>query len=49
MLNGEADIASGIGIQGRQRIDEDGRALAHEWDSGLSIIFMINAFRGSGQ
>ena len=46
VLNGEADIASGIGIQGWRRIREDGRALAHEWDSGLAIIFMANALEG---
>lgn len=49
VLNGEADIASGIGIQGWRRITEDGRALAHEWDSGLSIIFMANALEGPGR
>jgi peptide/nickel transport system substrate-binding protein len=49
VLNGEADIAAGIGIQGWQRITEDGRALAHEWDSGLCIIFMINALQGPGR
>ena len=43
VLSGEADIASGIGIQGWQRITEDGRALAHEWESGLCIIFMANS------
>lgn len=46
VLNGEADIASGIGIEGWRRITEDGRALAHEWDSGLAIIFMANALEG---
>jgi len=46
VLNGQADIASDIGIQGWRRINEDGRALAHEMDSGLSIIFMANAFQG---
>ena len=46
VLNGEADIASGIGLQGWQKITEDGRALAHEWDSGLAIIFMANSQQG---
>jgi peptide/nickel transport system substrate-binding protein len=46
VLNGEADIASGIGLQGWQRISEDGRALAHEMDSGLAIIFMANSQEG---
>ena len=49
VLNGEAEIASGIGIQGWQRITEDGRALAHEWDSGLAIIFMANSLQGPGR
>lgn len=46
VLNGEADIASGIGIDGWRRIQEDGRALGREWDSGLAIIFMANAMEG---
>jgi peptide/nickel transport system substrate-binding protein len=46
LLNGEADIAVDIGIEGSRRISEDGRALAREWDSGLAIIFMANAFEG---
>ena len=49
VLNGEAEIASGVGIEGWQRITEDGRALAHEWDSGLAIIFMVNALEGPGR
>ncbi|MGW8265361.1 MAG: ABC transporter substrate-binding protein [Longimicrobiales bacterium] len=46
VLNGEADIASEIGIQGSRRIIADGRAQAREWDSGLAIIFMANAQEG---
>ncbi len=46
LLNGQADIASGIGMQGWERITEDGRAVAHEMDSGLAIIFMANALEG---
>jgi peptide/nickel transport system substrate-binding protein len=46
VLNGEADIAVDIGIEGSRRITEDGRALTREWDSGLAIIFMANAFEG---
>ncbi len=49
VLEGQADIASGIGIQGRRRITEDGRALAHELDSGLAIIFMANSQAGACQ
>jgi peptide/nickel transport system substrate-binding protein len=46
VLSGEADIAAGIGIEGWQRINEQGGGLAHEWDSGLAIIFMANALEG---
>jgi peptide/nickel transport system substrate-binding protein len=46
VLSGQADIASGIGIDGWRRITEDGGALAHQWDSGLAIIFMLNALEG---
>ena len=49
LMSGQADIASGIGIQGRQRITEDGRALAREMASGLAIIFMANALEGPGR
>ena len=46
VLSGQADIASGIGIEGWRRITEDGGALARQWDSGLAIIFMLNALEG---
>jgi peptide/nickel transport system substrate-binding protein len=46
VLNGEAHIASGIGIQGRNRVDEEGGAETREWDSGLAIIFMANSQEG---
>jgi peptide/nickel transport system substrate-binding protein len=46
VLSGRADIAAGIGIEGWRQITEDGGALAHEWDSGLCIIFMLNALEG---
>ena len=49
VLSGRADIASGIGIQGSERIIEDGGAFAHEVDSGLAIIFMANALEGPGR
>ena len=49
LLNGQADGAAGIGIQGWQRITEEGTALAHEMDSGLAIIFMANALEGPGR
>ncbi len=46
VLNGEADLAVDIGIEGSRRVAEDERALTREWDSGLAIIFMANAFEG---
>ena len=46
VLNGEAHIASGIGLEGRIRIDENGGAQSREWDSGLAIIFMANSQEG---
>jgi len=46
VLNGEAHIASGVGLQGKNRINEDGGAQAREWDSGLAIIFMANSQEG---
>ena len=49
LLEGRVDIAADIGIQGRDRIAADGRARAHERDSGLAIIFMVNAFEGPGR
>ena len=53
VLQGRADIAAGIGIRGKDQIAvasgaEEG-ARAHEMDSGLAIIFMINALDGPGQ
>jgi peptide/nickel transport system substrate-binding protein len=49
LLDGRADIAAGIGIQGRDRITEDSGGLVHEMDSGLAIIFMANALEGPGR
>jgi len=46
LLNGHADIVSGIGLQGKERIMTDGGAVAHELASGLCIIFMCNAQKG---
>jgi peptide/nickel transport system substrate-binding protein len=46
LLSGHADIASGIGLQGKERILEDEGALAHELESGLCIIFMCNSQEG---
>ena len=46
LLRGEADVASGIGIQGKERITKDGGAGVHELESGLCIIFMLNSQKG---
>jgi len=49
LLDGRADIAAGIGIQGRDRVETGAGFRAREMDSGLAIIFMINAIEGPGQ
>lgn len=49
VLEGEADIAAGIGISGSERIVADGGGRAPEMDSGLAIIFMVNAMEGPGR
>ncbi len=49
LLKGEADIASSIGIEGKERIAKDGGATVHELESGLCIIFMLNAQEGPCQ
>ena len=46
LLAGEADVAAGIGIEGKRRLAEAGGATAHERESGLCIIFMLNAQNG---
>jgi peptide/nickel transport system substrate-binding protein len=46
LLKGEADIVSGIGIEGKETITKDGGAAARELGSGLCIIFMLNAQKG---
>ena len=46
LLRGEADIAAGIGIEGKTRIAEAGSAMARELESGLCVIFMLNAQNG---
>lgn len=46
VLSGQVDIAVDIGIDGWRRITEDGGALAHQWDSEMAIIFMLNALDG---
>jgi peptide/nickel transport system substrate-binding protein len=46
LLKGEADIAAGIGVEGKARIEAEGGASVRERESGLCIIFMLNALRG---
>jgi peptide/nickel transport system substrate-binding protein len=46
LLAGEADVAAGIGIEGKRRLAAAAGATAHEHDSGLCIIFMLNAQNG---
>lgn len=49
LVAGEADIASRIGIDGKQRIGLSGGAEVRELESGLAIIFMLNAQEGPCQ
>jgi peptide/nickel transport system substrate-binding protein len=46
LLNGEADVASGIGIEDTERIAQGAETVVHELESGLCIIFMLNAQKG---
>lgn len=49
LLNGEAHMAADIGVDGWRRISSGETATAHQWETGLAIIFMINAMEGPGQ
>jgi len=46
LLSGQADIASGIGLEGKKRIEAGGGGLTYELESGLCIIFMCNCQQG---
>lgn len=46
VLTGEADLASGVGIDGWKATAADDRADGHAWASGLAIIFMANSQEG---
>ena len=48
LLGGEADVVTRISVQDKERIENDGGALAYELESGLCIIFMCNALEGVG-
>jgi len=46
LVRGSADIAAGIGIEGKTRLAAQGGVTVHERESGLCIIFMLNAQQG---
>jgi len=46
VLSGDADIACGIGLEGKSLIEDSGKAEIRELRSGLCIIFMCNAQSG---
>jgi peptide/nickel transport system substrate-binding protein len=46
LAKGDADIAAGIGIEGKARLAAQGGATVHERESALCIIFMLNAQKG---
>ncbi len=49
LLRGEADIASNIGVDGSERIagnSDNDRISTYERESGLAIIYMLNALEG---
>ena len=46
LLDGQADIASGIGINGKERVDSSDSAKVVQLKSGLCIIFMLNSSKG---
>jgi peptide/nickel transport system substrate-binding protein len=47
LLSGDADIASGVGLEWKRLIEASGKADVRELRSGLCIIFMCNALRGA--
>ena len=49
LLEGRVDIAAGVGIAGRDRLHENTEIRTYAKDSGLAIIFMLNAFSGPAQ
>jgi peptide/nickel transport system substrate-binding protein len=46
LLKAEADVAAGISIEGKARLAAKGGAMVHERESGLCVIFMLNAQNG---
>ena len=49
LLNGQADVISGISLQDTERLKETGEATVYELKSGLCIIFMCNSQAGPCQ
>lgn len=49
LVRGEADVAAGIGVEGKARLVASGGGTVHERESGLCIIFMLNAQKGPCQ
>ncbi|MFC2164189.1 ABC transporter substrate-binding protein [Acidobacteriota bacterium] len=47
LLNGQADVISGISLQDTEQIKKNGEAIVHELKSGLCIIFMCNSQKGA--
>lgn len=47
LLDGQADVAFRIGFEGKERIAKSPDVIAHESDTGLCIIFMLNAGKGA--
>jgi peptide/nickel transport system substrate-binding protein len=46
LLEGKADVVPGLSLEGRDRIKQDNRAIVHEIEKSLCIIFMCNARKG---
>ena len=46
LLNGQADIVSGLSIQDTEQLGKEKKATVYELKSGLCIIFMCNAQEG---
>jgi len=46
LLSGKADIITGLGLKGKERIQQEVNVTVYEQDGGLCIIFMCNAQKG---
>ena len=47
LLEGKGDIITGIGLKGKERLEKESSMEVREQDSGLCIIYMCNAQKGS--